>query len=297
MIPRLLQWGLSGVCLLASVGVDAAAAEMGRRCELPPLSSDSVIHAPRPAVGSAWTYSVGGDVPPSTLTLEKVDGGEALFKVEANGRAWPSLRERLDTYARVNPLRDGEQVLLRFPLQVGETWEDEFVEPGEIELGSGSFRYTYQEWAVSEVVAVEEITTALGSFPALRIERVARWLKSRPESDDMDHMRIDDVGEVDGLDRSVSWYVPAIDRVVLRKAQSMHPARAYHSRIDEKSAASLITELVAYSEPSGCVLEGAPVSAKLPGQAPSGYPFRDNDTWEYMLQTRPHRAQPVAEEP
>lgn len=297
MFPRFFRVAFWSASLLVSFDLNASAEVGENRCGAMRLADDSVIHAPRPAVGSAWTYSVGQGVAPSTLRLERIEEGEGLYSAEASGRVWPGHREQLNTYTQVNPLREGEQVMLRFPLHVGATWEDSFVEPGEIQLSSGSFRYTYQEWAVSEVVSVEEVTIGLGSFSAFRIERTARWVKSRPESDDLPHMLNDGAGEVDGIDRSVSWYVPEIGRVVMRMAQTMHPSYARFSRIDAQSAATLITELVAYSDPGGCALEGAPLHATLPQQAPMGYPFRDNNTWEYMLQTRPHRAQRVAAEP
>lgn len=137
-----------------------------------PLSGPQA--APSSSPGTQWTYSGGAGFPATSMQLKTVQNGQRELEIaEVVLR-----RERIATYADVNPLRKGEKVLLRFPLKVGDQWQDRFEEPGEFNARSGRYRYDYEEQGQSRVTAIETVRTALGEVSAYRIEREARWRKS-----------------------------------------------------------------------------------------------------------------------
>lgn len=280
------------VILVAGLGPGAGAvageAAWPAACRGAPLTEHSVVQAPALRVGTEWAYSVGGERPASRMRLARVEDGVGFYRIDGAERAEYS--ERLDRYAQPNALRQGEKVLLRFPLRVGASWQDQFSEPGEVARPIGTYRYRYSERALNRVVAVEEVSIGLGTMPALRIERDAFWTKSDGESEDMDQ-RNEGSGEVEGLDRSVSWYVPALGRVVLRKQVRMHPSYQAFKDADDDTRDVRITELVAYQDPAGCRLEAAPTQARMndADQHPLGFPIRFNDTWEFLFQRHEHR--------
>ncbi len=305
----ILQWILP---LLALCSVPVYAGARHERCGLAAISDDSVADVPKLEPGTVWVYSVGAGQPETEMTLMTIDGARATYgmrviapKTEFSAEYRPaeevaslhsgpvviSHSERVETYTDINPLREGAKILLQFPFHVGSSWEDEFSEPGEQSGAFGRYQYRYEERSFSEVVAVEEIETAFGKLSAFRIERFANWVKSQPVSETMSYMRVDDDGTVTGRDASVSWYVPALGRVVMRvEAVSQSGHLPFDRNLRIGAANTRVVELISYSTPSGCAFSGQPIRARLPSAPPSGYRFRDNNTWEYMLQTRGHRA-------
>ncbi|HFJ9664696.1 TPA: hypothetical protein ACG5JQ_000295 [Stenotrophomonas maltophilia] len=278
MAPRAILYGAltAALSFIGTVSAD--------ECRLDtPLSGPQA--APTSAPGTQWTYSGGAGLPATPMLLKAVQNGQRELEI-AEGTL---RREWIDTYADVNPLRKGDKVLLRFPLKVGDQWQDRFEEPGEFNARSGRYRYDYEEQGQSRVTAIETVRTAVGEVSAYRIEREARWRKSnaravagadRPNAGD---------GVVEGLERSISWYAPDVGRVVLRRRVSGNPAfAAYFSAEDDTDNLS-ITELVGFQQPGGCRIEGVPVQARVAGQVfPLHYPLVDSDTWEFRLMRDPH---------
>ncbi len=197
--------------------------------------------------------------------------------------------EHTDTYADVNPLRRGRKELLRFPLAVGATWTDEFAEPGAVGRAIGVYHYDYEEKGSSHVVGIETVKLGVGNVHAYRIERSARWRKSNPTSTDMTDMRWQGQEAVEGLERSISWYVPALGRVVLKRSITAHPSYGPYLSAEDNSRDVIVTELVAFESPGGCRMEGEPIHAqRFADRQPLHYPLVFNNTWEFLLQRDPH---------
>ncbi|MBT0964192.1 hypothetical protein [Denitromonas iodatirespirans] len=258
-------------------------------CQLPDWPSDKAVQAPAPAPGTRWVYAGGQEFPPTQLRLVGIDDGVSAYHVNDT----LELRETQATYTEVNPSRRGEQVWLRFPLALNDSWQDDFREEGEYQSPYEHYFYDYHESATSHVAAVEEITVAAGTFKALRIDRVARWTKENPRA--ADEARAGRVFTatapvVSGVTLTQLWYVPPIGRVAL-KAQ-MRVGDGYYARLssgllDRRNAA--IIELRAF-ERNEIHCEDVPVRlARQPEMyMPQGFPAQQNDSWEWAFQMRNH---------
>lgn len=270
--------------MAASLTAGAVSAKSLDTCRLDAIGG--TIERPlQLAPGTRWTYSVGADHHVSSLRLDGM--AESLTRLTV-GHGLQRV-EHTDTYADVNPLRQGRKEILRFPLAVGTAWNDEFAEPGAVVGPNGVYRYDYEETASSRVVAMETIKLGLGDVPAYRIERSARWRKSNPRSNDMPGMRWQGQAAVEGLERSISWYVPAMGRVVLKRSITAHPSYALYLSAERNSRDVIVTELVAFESPGGCRVEGEPIHAqRFAGRQPLHYPWVFNDTWEFRLQRDAH---------
>lgn len=278
MAPRAILCGAL-TAVLSFIGTVSA-----DECRLDvPLSG--VQASPSSSPGTQWTYTGGAGFPATPMLLKAVQNGQRELEI-AGGLL---RREWTATYADVNPLRKGEKVLLRFPLKVGDQWQDRFEEPGEFNARSGRYRYDYEEQGQSRVTAIETVRTALGDISAYRIEREARWRKSNARAvDGVDRRNAGD-GQVEGLERSISWYSPGVGRVVLRRHVSGNPQfAAYFSAEDDTDHLS-VTELIGFQQPEGCRVEGAPTQARVAGRVfPLHYSLVDSDTWEFRLMRDPH---------
>lgn len=268
----------------ASLAAGAVSAAPLEACRLDAI--DGTIERPlQLAPGTRWTYSMGPDHPVSSLRLDGMT--ERLTRLAVGDGV--ARVEHTDTYADVNPLRQGRKEILRFPLAVGAAWNDAFAEPGAVVGANGTYRYDYEEEASSRVVGMETINIGIGSVRAYRIERRARWRKSNPTSDDMTGRRWQGRSAVEGLEHSVSWYAPAVGRVVLKRSITAHPSYALHLQEAGSSRHAIVTELVAFESPGGCRVEGEPVHAqRFADHRPLHYPLVFSDTWEFLLQRDPH---------
>lgn len=251
------------------------------KCELQPLDVDAVVSARVIGEGGHWGYSVGAEFATTELVLESKQDGVAHYRVNDDGQ-W---LEVIEDYAVPNSSRDGRQQLLAFPLSVSARWQDAYSEPGQVAGPFGTYRYQYKETATNVVVGVESIRIGVGSIPAFRIERVASWEKSSPQSADMVGYKFHKNGTVTGVDKITSWYSPQLGRVVLRSRNTMHPSLAQSVAPDTRAAHTRVTELVYYRGPDGCELRGEPTQARLenPDRPTIGYRLYFNDSWEFRM--------------
>lgn len=283
-LPSAVRCALSVAVVAASLTAGVVSAKTLDACKLDAI--DGTIERPlQLAPGTRWTYSVGANHPVSTLRLDGM--AESLTRLTV-GHGLQRV-EHTDTYADVNPLRQGRKEILRFPLAVGAAWNDEFAEPGAVVSENWGYRYDYEEKGSSRVVAMETIKIGVGNVRAYRIERSAHWRKSNPRSNDMTGMRWQGREAVEGLERSISWYVPAMGRVVLKRSITAHPSYALYLSAEGNSRDVIVTELVAFESPGGCRVEGEPIHAqRFADRRPLHYPSVFNDTWEFVLQRHPH---------
>lgn len=281
-MERLAAWLRSAIVgVLALVSFVAPASE---QCRFMPLGEDAVVDAPQLEPGSSWTYSVGTGV--SRIELQAIENGVARYRV-GDGEV---LHERIDAYAMPNRLRKGEKRLLEFPLKVGAEWEDHFSEPGVVEGAFGRYRYHYEEIAYNAVTGIGNVDIGLGRVPAFRVERVASWRKSAPSSENMAGQVQEGDGSAAGTDRIVSWYAPAVGRVVLRTQATYGPGHPLPSQgEDDEGSLVRVTEMIAYRQPYGCEATGDPKLARreADGLFP-GFALRANDSWEYRFQRDVH---------
>lgn len=283
-LPSAARRALSVAGVAAALSAGAVSATSLETCTLD--ARDGTLERPlQLPLGTRWTYSVGADHPVSSLRLEGM--AERLTRLTV-GHGVQRV-EHTDTYADVNPLRRGRKEILRFPLAVGAAWDDAFAEPGAVARDSGTYRYDYEEKGSSRVVALETIKLGIGRVRAYRIERSALWRKSNPRSTDMTGLRWQGPAAVEGLERSIRWYVPAMGRVVLKRSITAHPSYALHLSAESTSRDVIVTELVAFASPGGCRVEGQPIHAqRIADRPPLHYPWVFNDTWEFLLQRDPH---------
>lgn len=263
------------------------------RCKLPGWNANKPVAAPKLHTGTKWTYTVGQDYPLTSLQFSAQQENENHYEV--NGEAlW---REMASTYTEVNPRRTGEKITIRFPIKVGDTWEDQFSEPGAFADEYEEYHYDYTEQSHNRVAAVETIEVAAGKFKTLRIDRIAYWVKSNPQSirDGYSKKRTQTAPSaaevrVEGITLTQIWYAPDLGRAVL-KAQLRVGNALYADGKDDllKYANTAITELREYRQGS-VVCAGKPeLKARWPeSYVPIGYPLRFSTDWEKAFEFRPH---------
>lgn len=275
---------------LAPLALGAAALALQCNCQWVVAATDAPAAATRtlPTAGTTWCYSVGpGRV--SRLTLKQVQDGIANY--EAGSADTPlKIEEQVDTYTTLNAGRHGQRTLLAFPLSRGKTWSDEFDEDVTTALGPGmSWQYHYKALASSEVIGTEKRKVGAGTYDTFVIVRNTSWLKSEPRTSDakLDSQHCDKPEcTVTGVSTEVLWYAPAIGRAVLRAyTQRGYPDFAENRVPDEllKTASTLVTELVGYSDDATCASAHEPVLARMPSAPWFGFPMRPNDTWEFLM--------------
>jgi hypothetical protein len=285
-MERLAAWLRCGIvgAIVGVLALVSSAASASEQCRFMPLGEDTVADAPQLEPGSSWTYSAGTGA--SRIELQAIENGVARYRV-GDGEV---LHERIDAYAMPNRLRKGEKRLLTFPLKVGAQWEDHFSEPGAIVGAFGHYHYGYEEIAYNVVTGIEDVDIGIGRIPTFRVERVASWRKSAPGSEDMAGQVQEGDGSVAGTDRIVSWYAPAVGRVVLRTQMTYGIGYPLPSQgEDDVGRLVRVTELVAYRRPDGCETTGEPRRAQREedGLFP-GFALRSNDSWEYRFQRDVH---------
>jgi hypothetical protein len=274
---------------LVALSAAALAGAADAACPAQALSRSQPIEAPKLVPGTRWSYAVGKEFPNSTLQLLRADAHRAEYEV--NGKL--PLVENPDTYSDVNPLRQGTKVLIRFPLQLGDTWTDEFSEEGEYTNRYEHYYYDYQESSRSKAAAIERITVAAGTFQAIRIDRVAYWAKTRPraaEGDDASREPAPDNLKVTGATLTQLWYVPSLGRAVLKA--SLRVGDAFYAQAAEdllRNAKSSVVELAGYdSGDSHCANKPVLLAGQPEQYLPLGYAVVANDTWEWAFKMREH---------
>lgn len=277
---RCITTGL--LALLSSLPAEAA-------CNVPDWNPVEPVQAPTQAPGTRWVFTGGADFPPTQLRLIDTKEGVTINKVNDV----VELREKNSTYTEVNPSRDGEQVWIHFPVAIGDRWQDDFREVGEYHSQYEHYFYDYHETSSSQVVGVEEITVAAGTFKALRIDRIAYWTKDHPQTAEDSRFSRTSSAErpaVSGVTLTQLWYVPPVGRVVL-KAQ-MRIGDGYYANLvsellEHRNAA--VIELRQYEQgPIHC--DDVPVRLAVQPEMymPLGFPAQQNDSWEWAFQMRNH---------
>jgi hypothetical protein len=261
-------------------------------CTLPGWNKNKPVKAPSLKPGAQWIYTIGKDYPLTSLQFSAQQKNENLYEI--NGEApW---REIANTYTEANSGRSGEKITIRFPIKVGDTWEDKFSEPGSFADEYEEYRYDYTEQSQNRVAAVETIEIAAGQFKTLRIDRIAYWVKSNPQSIRASTPRTQTAPSaaevrVEGITLTQLWYAPDLGRAVL-KAQLRVGDALYAGNKDNllKYANSEITELREYRQGS-VVCAGKPeLKAHWPeSYFPIGYDLSSSNDWEYAFKMRPHR--------
>jgi len=261
------------------------------RCKLPGWNANKPVAAPNLRTGAQWIYTIGQDFPLTSLRFSAQQKNENHYEI--NGEAlW---REMGSTYTEVNPRRSGEKITIRFPIRVGDAWEDQFSEPGIFANEYEEYHYDYTEQSHNRVAAVETIEVAAGKFKALRIDRIARWVKTNPQSIRTSFERTQTAPtaaevRVEGITLTQTWYAPELGRAVL-KAQLRVGDELYAGGKDDllKYANSAITELREYRQGS-IVCAGKPeLKARWPDTYfPIGYALSMSSDWEYAFKMRPH---------
>jgi hypothetical protein len=266
-----------------------AGSALAAGCEVPEWDGKLPVAAPVLEPGTEWIFSAGTDYPSTTMHLEKVSGGQALFQINGD----MVREEMLATYSDVNANRKGVKRILRFPLKAGDSWQDEFTEPGELEGRNEHYRYRYKEKATNTVLGVEEVTVAAGTFRALHVERIAHWVKDRPVALDGQKREAKEPGRApltDGYTITQLWYSPVLGRGVLKA--SLRIGDEHYTAFGQdllKNANTSVVELVGFRNRSVSCDAAAPLIARQPEDyVLLGYDITPNDTWEWALRMRPH---------
>jgi len=275
--------GLAGLTGLMLAGSAVAA------CAVQDWDGKGPVPAPTLQPGTTWTYSSGRDTSPVVMKFEALRGSEADYRINGN----IPYTEALATYTPPSQTRVGEKQLLRFPLQVGDKWTDTFTETGEVRLRKEHYRYRYQETATSKVAGVEEITVAAGTFRTLRVDRLARWVKDRPEALDQVKRQPLESGlapKAEGYTLTQMWYAPALGRAILKTTELVgggHKVYAAEGLLD--NPLNGVVELTAYQAGDTVCAGSEPVLARRKTPSlPLGFIVVPLDTWEWELDMYPH---------
>lgn len=258
-------------------------------CPLQNWNSTEPIMAPKLQQGARWSYTAGEGLPISKLRLLRAEMDEAEYEV--NGKT--KHLEKISTYSEVSPTRKGEKIVIRFPLKLGNTWADEFSEEGEYNTPYEHYYYDYHESSTSNAAAIEDVTVAAGTFKAIRIDRIAYWIKSNPrKAEGSKFSRHSSQGKVNvsGVTLTQIWYAPSIGRAVLR-AHLRVASLAYTSIPKDllQHSNSAIVELSEFEYGDARCANKQLLQARQPElYIPTGYAVVYNDTWEWALQRREH---------
>lgn len=274
--------------LLLALSITLLCSAATAACVSEPIGRTQRMEAPKLQAGATWSYTPGKDLPVSTLRLLRADAGEAEYEVNGSAR----LLENPQIYSDVNPLRHGDKVMIRFPLKLGDTWEDRFTEEGEYKTRYEHYLYDYEEASSSKAAAIERITVAAGTFQAIRIDRTAYWVKSHPrpaEGDDMSRSSESGDVKVSGITLTQLWYVPSLGRAVLKASRRVGDPHYADTQDLLRNANTSVIELSDYTDGRSHCASKPVVLARQPEQYfPIGYAAVPNDTWEWAFQMREH---------
>jgi hypothetical protein len=259
-----------------------------RRCSAQPLSEDQV-EIPKLEIGSQWTYIVGNPEDGVTLHLRDQVDGLNIYRFDSG----EPHQEIAETITDVVPSRKGSKTVIKFPLSLGQTWEDEFTETGELRSEYESYTYDYHEKSVSKVAAIEEVEVSAGTFTTFRIDRVAHWSKSNPvmgPDSEIERDRETDTASLSGVTLTQIWYAPVVGRGVL-KAWMVAGHESYLSDLEkllEYGNASVVELQRFENSEIHCSGENQIKSRYAQSPIPTGFKVRRNNTWEWAFQMRPH---------
>lgn len=280
------------LCTLVHAGVKhKQQAPSQPTCHATAWSERAPVQPPALPAGAVWTYIAGEDIPPNQLKLTRTTNGQNIYVIDNRGE----YVEVADTYTEHHPGRKGQMTLIRFPVQVGDTWEDEFEEEGEFRSQHEHYLYDYKEKARSRVLGIETIDVAAGRFRALHIVREASWVKSNPREASPGAIEREGNAketEVPGWTITHLWYAPTIGRAVMKA--SMRIGDPLYIPADNDSiltrARAAIVELQSYEGANRRCANKPLLQAKQPETfIPIGYPLVFNNTWQWSLQAREHR--------
>ncbi|WP_290903076.1 hypothetical protein [Aquabacterium sp.] len=228
------------------------------------------------------------------MTLVRTTKGEHTYAL-SNGQEHV---EFASTYTERVPTRKGSMRLIRFPLKVGDKWEDEFQEEGEFQSPHEHFRYIYKEKAQSKALGIETIDVAAGRFRALHIVRESGWVKLDPH--DVSNIGMTHGGDaqpvrVNGWTITHLWYAPTIGRAVMKASVRLgDPFYIPHDESILNLANTAVVELQAFEGQGRHCADQALLRSRQPEMyLPIGYPAAASDTWQWSLQLREHRPRRV----
>jgi hypothetical protein len=252
----------------------------------PILANEAIAHsAPALTPDVMSLYSYGGKDHFLPLMLESVDKDVAVYNLPDQ-----KVNVQLSTQSVVNPDRLGEVRNLLFPLTLGKIWKDEWEMPVEMK-GELPWRYHYQGKSTSKVIGLEKITVAAGEYDAFVIQRVTKWTKSHPVSQNPSLRGLTcQVKEctLAGYNQTFFWYAPQLGSIVLKAVEeSENPLLLAESSAKILAARhAVIIELV-YQGTKPADVDLPPTKyaslSDATDQGIVGHVFRPNNSWEYMM--------------
>lgn len=159
------------------------------------------VAPPRYRVGDKWVSrtETGGEISAEVIGLEgdlvQIEWKDPRWQPDMKGTVFIDLEgvirrairpsgEVVTKQGRGRPFELIGQKELDFPLRVGKTWSFSYMSYSTGEMASQHYR----------VVACEEVSTAAGKFPALRVEREIRFQRF--------------------TGASLSWYAPSVKNII-----------------------------------------------------------------------------------
>jgi hypothetical protein len=100
---------------------------------------------------------------------------------------------------------------LRFPMEVGQTWEGLFESEAVVRPSNRSTKWRWK----ANVAGVEAVTTAAGTFQAFKIEYDGRFFAHQGNE------------SWTGSHKEAAWFAPAINRIVKREWEQASPAKNF----------------------------------------------------------------------
>lgn len=184
-------WHASLLVVTGCLSMAAALAQNGNRAERPDVK-----------VGDSWTYKqtfvLGGEpAQPSTFLVIEVSGDRILTRTGPRTDAWTRDWGQTET-ARAGKVTFSAAPAwehYRFPLEVGQGWTSSFKT-----VSHSGERHQDWEWT-GKVEAVESVTTAAGTFEALRVRIDGSY-------------RCTKGCNFSGTRAQTLWYAPAVKRHV-----------------------------------------------------------------------------------
>ena len=207
MDSSILRGGLSilALSILAASWATACPAET-----LPPADR------PDPKVGDSAVFRnlnvrTGEKRETSTVVIE-VDADKIVYETSGSTSG-------TRTYTRDYNLREvktGERVTftakpfwssLRFPLEVGQTWDGFFESETVVRPRNRSTQWRWK----ANVVAAEEVTVPAGTFQAFKIEYDGRYFAHQG------------IQSWTGSHKETAWFAPSVNRFVKREVEQRSP--------------------------------------------------------------------------
>jgi hypothetical protein len=100
---------------------------------------------------------------------------------------------------------------LRFPLEVGQTWDGFFEAEAVVRPRNRSTQWRWK----AKVVAVEAVTVEAGTFQAFKIEYDGRYFAHQSDQ------------SWTGSHKETAWFAPSVNRFVKREVEQRSPGRNF----------------------------------------------------------------------